>query len=322
LNLAIRERATYAAVLCALSFTALAAHPAIAFAQDATPAAAATAAPAETAAPAATPAPATDQMTPMDREYDGHLHAALTPYVWVPTLHQNLQYTLPTLPQHSGGTFQKDLKVGPSDYLAKINSTVMFDVSARQGLGFVFGDYVYTNLSTSSNIVTSITGPLGHVTIPVHISTSSRLASSIWELGGGFTLAHGHSADLNFFAGWRQFPINLTLGWNATLGQQGLIAPSGTVALNRQIGDFIFGLQGKAYFDNSRWYVPYYIDFGTGNQAQSWQGIVGAGYEFPHGQSLLLTYRNLSYYGFAETPPIQLQRVSLGGPLLGYRFNI
>jgi hypothetical protein len=49
---------------------------------------------------------------------------------------------------------------------------------------------------------------------------------------------------------------------------------------------------------------------------------VGAGYQFPHGQSLLLTYRNLSYYGFALEPPIQLQRVSLGGPLLGYTMNL
>jgi hypothetical protein len=314
LNLAIRGRAPYKALLCALTFAAFAGQTAVARAQDA--------APAPSASPAATQAPADGQMTPMDRQYDGKLHGTITPYVWLPTLHQNLQYTLPTLPQHTGGTFQKDLQVGPSDYLAKINSTIMFSASARQGLGFVFGDYIYTNLSTNSNIVTSITGPLGHVTIPVHVSTSSRLASSIWELAGGFTLAHGHSADLNFFAGWRQFPINLTLGYNATLGQHGLIAPSGTLTLNRSFGNFIYGLQGKAYFDNARWFVPYYVDFGAGNEVQSWQGYVGAGYQFPHGQSLLLTYRNLSYYGFALEPPIQLQRVSLGGPLLGYTMNL
>lgn len=273
----------------------------------------------------ATPAPAaapTTQASPtlMRRAYDGNLHVTFTPYVWLPTLKQNVQFTIPTLPQHGGGVIQSAVQVGPSDYLAKINSAAMFAFDVRKGAADLFGDFISTNFSTSTNLDTTVSGPLGHVSIPVSFSTNSRLASSIWELGAGFAVAHGNDADLNVFAGWRQFPVHLTLNWNATIGKRGIIAPSGTVQANPMVNAVIFGLRGKAYFGNDHWFIPYYIDAGSGATSQTWEAFTGAGYAFNHGQSLTLAYRTLNFTSFPVDAPVQ--KLGLSGVLLGYGFGL
>ena len=275
-------------------------------------------------APEATPTPATatviEHPTPMDRAYDGKLHVTLAPYVWLPTLKSNLQFSVPTLPRRPGGILQSNVQVGPSDYAAKINSALMFSFDSRLGEASVFGDYIYTNFSTNANVVSTVRGPLGHVSIPVSLAINARLAQSIWELAAGFSIAHGHDADLNVFGGWRQFPLSLTLSYNAVIGKKGIINPMGTVVNKQVANDVIFGLRGKAFLGDGHWFVPYYIDAGAGAINQTWQAYTGAGYTFNHGQTFLLAYRSLNYYGFPAGSPVQ--KLTLGGPLLGYTFQL
>jgi hypothetical protein len=302
-------------VVCLVFLLALAGGTAVARAQETPAPEAATPAP-----EAATPTPTSGSLTPMDRAYDGNLHVTLAPYIWLPTLNQSLRFTVPTLPQHGGAVLESNVRVGPSDYLAKINSALMFAFDVRKGTVNFFGDYIYSNASTSANVATTITGPLGHVSIPVRFSVNSRLASSIWEVGVGTTLAHGHNADLNLFFGWRQFPLNLTLSYNAVIGQNGIIAPSGTIVSRTYASSLIGGLQGKAFFNENHWFVPYYIDLGAGFNNNTWQGYTGAGYMFNHGQTVLLTYRVLGYSGLPQASPVQ--KLTMSGPLFGYTFGV
>jgi hypothetical protein len=273
---------------------------------------------AQEASPAPSPIPASGQPTRMDRAYDGQLHVTLAPYAWLPTVTQNVQYTIPTLTNPI--TTQTTLQVGPTSYLSKVNAAAMFSADARQGIVDFFGDYIYTNVSTSSSFTTTISGPLGKIKIPVTLNTSSRLSSSIWEVAAALSLWHDHNADVNAFAGWRDFPINLTLDYNAVIGKRGIIMPSGTIVEKPLADDAVFGLRGKAFLGDGNWYVPYYIDYGVGPNNQSWQGFAGAGYTFDHGQSLLLVYRSLNYDSFTAGSPIQ--KLSLSGPLLGYTFQL
>ena len=289
----------------------LAAVTAVARAQE-TPAS-----PEPTPATTATPAP-----TLMDREYDGRTHIMVAPYVWAPTVKGNFQYSIPTLPRkhRGGGIAQSSVQVGPSNYLPKINSALMFAFDARKGDVDLFGDVIYLNASTSANFAGSITGPLGKAQIPFSLSTNARLAVAIWEAAAGYTFAHGHDADLSGFVGVRQFPVNLTLAYNAVVGKRGLIMPSGTVTTSDFTNDIIFGLRGKAFFGDDHFFVPYYADLGTGNTNQTWEAYSGAGYAFNHGQTILLAWRALNYNDFI--PPAHVQKLSMGGPLLGYTFNL
>jgi hypothetical protein len=266
----------------------------------------------------ATPMPAASP-TLMDRAYDGRLHVTLAPYIWLPTARTNLQFTIPKLPTGAGGTFVTNTTVGPSDYLSKINSAAMFSFGLRQGDVEVIGDYIYTNFSSSATFNSTLSGPVGKLKIPLTVTSNARLASSIWELAAGLSIAHSHSADANFFVGWRQFPSTTTLSYTATVGKRGLLSRAGTVKVSPLTNDVIFGFNGRI-FAGDHWYVPYYGDIGVGATQQSWQAYGGVGYAFNHGQSFIATYRTLNYYGFAGDAPIR--KLSLYGPLLGYTFGL
>jgi hypothetical protein len=272
-----------------------------------------------TSVPAQTPAP-----TLLDRQYDGQTHVMFAPYVWAPTIKGNFQFSIPKLPHTTTGTggniLAGTLQVGPSDYLPKLNTALMGAFDVRKGNVDLYVDAIYLNASTNATIVSTISGPLGHVHIPVTINSSARLATGIYEAALGFTVARSHYADLSTFLGYRDFPITLNVSWNATVGKRGLIAPSGTTTTSDRTEDAVWGLKGRAFLGDKGWYIPYYGDFGGGNNNSTWQAYTGLGYAYPHGQSFILLYRQLDYYGFPETA--HTQRLDLGGPVLGYTFNI
>jgi len=288
---------------------------------NATPAARAQSAPAPTPAATASPMDASHE-TAMDRAYDGKWHATIAPYLWAPTMKANVQFTVPAVPFPSvaGGpaALHGSIKVTPGDFLSTVNSGALLDIDARQGNVEVFGDYIYVNSTSNSSKSALVTLP-GHAPVPVTVATSARSAVSIWELAAGFSLAHGHNADLNLFSGWRQFPVNVNLGYNVTIGSKGLPQFYGTYVTRQLAGDVIFGLRGTAYFGDGRWFVPYYADMGVGANNQSWQGYTGAGYAFKHGQTILLAYRTLNYNDFPYNADIQ--KFTMNGPLLGYTFK-
>ncbi|MGA8533460.1 MAG: hypothetical protein WB615_05075 [Candidatus Tumulicola sp.] len=273
------------------------------------------------ASPPPAPAPiASDHPTPMDVQYDGRTHILVAPYVWAPTVKGNFQFQIPRLGQHGGGNLQSNVQVGPSDYAQKLNAAGMLAFDARKGEVDLFGDVIYLNASTSASLFSTISGPLGGVQIPVNVNANARLSVVIWEAAAGFTVAHGHNADLSAFAGVRQFPLDLTVDYTATVGKRGIIAPSGTSKTSVTAPDVIFGLRGKAFLGDSRWFVPYYIDAGAGYNNQTWEAYTGAGTAFNHGQTLLLVWRSLNYSGFPANSTVQ--KLSMGGPLIGYTFNL
>jgi hypothetical protein len=255
----------------------------------------------------------------MDRLYDGNTHITLAPYIWAPNVKLNLQYQIPTLPGRPVRTLGTTLQTGPSNYVPKLNSALEFAFDARKGPVDFLGDVIYLNASTSATFAGTITGRRGRFHIPYTVDTNAHIAQAIWELALGATIARGHNADLSVFAGTRQLPITLTLGYSAIVGRRGIIAPSGGLTVSDSTGDFIIGLRGKAFLDNHL-FVPYYIDTGTGSNNQTWQGYTGVGYGFNHGQTLIALWRALNYYDFL--PESHTQRLSMGGPLLGYTFNL
>lgn len=261
----------------------------------------------------------------MDREYDGQLHVTAAPYLWGPMVRGNFQYTIPNLPRRAGAGASKTFTavVTPADYLPKLNSAAMFAFDARKGGIDVFGDYIYLNASLSASGSATLIGPRGRIQVPVALSTNTHLRTSIWQAAAGFTVARGHDADLSIITGLREFPFTLQFDYTATIGKRRPFSRTGSVNVGVIAQDVIFGLRGKAYFGDSHWFVPYYIDFGSAIgqlQNQTWEGYSGAGYAFNHGQTLLLAYRSLNFYGFA--PVSRVQKLSMYGPLLGYTFNL
>jgi hypothetical protein len=272
------------------------------------------------AAQETSPAPQeTSQPTFIDRQYDGKTHVMVAPYIWGATVKANYQFDVPRLPRRHSRVISGNVAVGPSQYLPKLNSAAMFAVDARNGDFDIFGDAIYLNASTTASIYSSISGPFGRQ-FPLTVNADAHLATAIWELAAGFSLFHTHDADLSTILGVREFPMTLNASYTATVGRRGLIAPSGSLTTSDYTNDVIWGFKGRIFLDNDRLYVPYYVDYGTGTNNQSWEAYGGGGYVFDHGQSIVALWRALNYNGF---PPIaHVQKMSLGGPLLGYTFNL
>jgi hypothetical protein len=271
----------------------------------------------------ASPAPSeTSAPTLMDRQYDGNTHVMIAPYIWGPNVKGNFQFSIPTLPHRPPRITQPSTQIGPSDYLPKLNSAAMAAFDVRKGLVDLFGDAIYLNATTTATVASSISGPLGKIQIPVSVDASAHLSTAIWEVAAGYTFAHGHNADLSGFAGVREFPANLTIGYTATVGRKNILAPSGSISASDYNSDIIFGLRGRAFFGDDHWYVPYYADLGTSisTTGQTWQAYSGIGYAFPHGQSIIALWRALNYSSFPPTS--HTQKLNLAGPLLGYTFNL
>jgi hypothetical protein len=271
----------------------------------------------ETPPPAPLPPPANP--TPIDREYDGQTHITLAPYIWGPTVKLNTQYSIPTLPTRPVHIIARNIQIGPSDYLPKLDSGFMGAFEVRKGILSLFGDGIYINASTTATFVGALSGPFNRIHIPYTVSTAARISPAIWELAAGVTLAHNDFADVNFFAGTRQFPISATFSYNAIVGRRGIIAPSATLRTFDAADDMILGIRGQVFFDQHL-FVPYYGDFGNGSNNQSWQAYGGAGYAFEHGQSIVALYRALNYFNFPLTA--HTQKFGMAGPLLGYTFHI
>ena len=268
------------------------------------------------AQPAATTAP-----TRMDQEYNGRPHLTITPYIWGPTINGDFQYTVPPLRHRrldAGGVLSTNIQVGPSQYVPKINTAGMLDLNYQQGRFSLAGDALYLNTSSTATIQGSVLGPRGKVQIPITINSSARLATSIWQVAAGYTLAQGHQADLIMFAGIREFPINLTADYSTVVGKRQFVGPSGTIDMSDNTSDAIWGIRGKVFFGQDHWVVPYYFDVGQGTNNQSWQAFGGAGYVFNHGQSILALWRTLDYNAFPPTS--HTQKLTLYGPLIGYSF--
>ena len=274
------------------------------------------------ASPEPTPAPvASSAATLMDTQYDGHTHIMVAPYIWGPTVKGDFQYSIPTLARKRGvvGITQSSVQIGPSDYLPKINSALMLAFDARKGDVDLLATSSISTLRRAlhSRMDQRPAGQGSGSDQPEHERSSCRR-----DLGGrgGINLCARAQHDLSGFVGVRDFPLTLSLDYNAVVGKRGIIQPSGTVTTSDSSNDVIFGLRGKAFFGDDHLFVPYYADFGFGAIDQTWEAYTGAGYAFNHGQTLLVAWRALNYNGFP--PGFHVQKLTLGGPLLGYTFNL
>jgi len=79
----------------------------------------------------------------------------------------------------------------------------------------------------------------------------------------------------------------------------------------------VVGLRGQSEIGD-RWYVPYYVDVGTGSSRFTWQAFGGIGYHFKWGD-MMVGYREIAYDFDSNR---RLSDLSFGGPLVGVRFKL
>jgi hypothetical protein len=134
----------------------------------------------------------------------------------------------------------------------------------------------------------------------------------VWTLGGSYSVWRNDKSHLDLLAGARL----LSLDTEVKLTGGGPLQRDRNLSESVDLWDGILGAKGRLAL-NDDWFLPYYVDVGTGDTDLTWQAMTGVGYEFDWGE-VSLTYRYLEYDQGSEG---LLQDLGFGGVKLGVGFR-
>jgi hypothetical protein len=253
-------------------------------------------------------ASAADKVDP----YDGSWHFKLTPYVWLPNVNGTIDgHVLGS----NLGDFRASTEIGPNDYLQNLKFGAMATGEVRKGAWSAFTDIIYIDFGDQRSRVRKITGLEGRQLTSIDRSATTSLSATVWTLAGARTLMHNRKVNLDLLAGFRYVGIDTELKLDIT-GSEGVVGTRLRSSRNLTEWDGILGVKGQIRLGEGRWYMPYYLDVGTGSSNWTWQALLGLGYAFDWGE-INLSIRNLSY-DFNGKHDADLR---MTGPTLGATFR-
>lgn len=221
---------------------------------------------------------------------------AVTPYLWLPSINGTLQFEPPP-----GAGVRPEASVG-DDYLQHLEAALMLSAEARKGKWAVLADVIYLDFSKQNAAMRS----------GVDVGSQASLKGLLWQVAASRAL--GPSFEI--LGGARYFALEAGLDWQLA-GPAGGFAQSGSVSQKAELLDAIAGVRGRLRLGDGGWFVPYYLDAGTGSSSLTWQGVAGIGYSFKWGEALL-SYRHLYY---DQKGGKLVQDIEFSGPALGARFT-
>lgn len=234
---------------------------------------------------------------------------SVTPYLWLPRVDASMRYEAPG----NGGS-----SVSMSNLLQHLSAALFLSGEAHKGRWGIASDLVFVDFQKTGSNVTSVVGPGGMNEVPVNSGTTTSLTGYMVSLSGNYSLLRWPDAKLDLLAGLRYTHIGSTLDWSFATSVDSLPGRSGSAEQGVDLWDGVVGLRGNARFGGGKkWFVPYYLDAGSGTSKFTWQALLGVGYSFGWGD-LLLVYRYLS---FEEGDAQPLQRLYFSGPALGATFR-
>jgi len=244
---------------------------------------------------------------------------AVTLYGWFPNVNGDFRYERP------GGGGTVNAESGPSSYLEDLRFAFFLAGEARRDRWSIFTDFNYLNLDPDKAALKSVTvGPSNFpITGSAQGNVGINLKGAVWTLVGGYTMARGGWGNVDAIGGFRYLNMDTTLEWSlgaqvSTPGGGVGLARNGSVTGGTSLWNAVAGVRGRILLGEGRWYVPYYLDVGTGDSNLTWQGMAGIGYSFGR-WDLLAAYKYLSFDQGSNGPVIQ--KLSFGGPAVGVTFR-
>jgi len=222
--------------------------------------------------------------------YDGDWHFTLTPYLWLPNLNATLDgYALGS----NLGDFRVDSEIGPNDYLENLKFGAMVNGEVRKGDWSAFTDVIYIDFGDERSKVRNLRGLDGQTMSTIDRNAKTSLSATVWTLAGARTLVQQPTFKLDLLAGFRYVQIASELKLNIT-GTDGILDTNTRSSRDLTEWDGILGVKGQIRLGEGRWFMPYYLDVGTGSSNWTWQALLGVGYAFGWGD-INLSIRSLSY---------------------------
>jgi hypothetical protein len=143
-------------------------------------------------------------------------------------------------------------------------------------------DVMCLNLGGSKSATRDLA--IGGAQLPAGITANASLDIEgwVWTLAGTYRALSTPQASFDTFAGARLLSLKEKLNW-AFSGNVGPFVGPGRQGSSQESldnWDGIVGIKGRLNLSAGQgWFVPYYVDVGTGASHFTWQAIAGIGYE-------------------------------------------
>lgn len=221
-----------------------------------------------------------------------------------------------TFPAGSGTS----INVDADTIISNLKFTFMGSIEAQKGRWGAFTDILYLDVGGSKSDTRDLT--IGGVELPAGVTANASLdiKGTVWTLAGSYRVLATPEATFDVFAGARLLSIKQRLGWAFSANVGPVVGPGreGNSEVKLDNWDGIVGVKGRLGFGaRHEWFVPYYVDVGTGDSDLTWQAIAGIGYAFSWGE-VIAAWRYLDY-DFKSGRKIE--SVNLNGPAIGVAFH-
>ena len=213
-----------------------------------------------------------------------------------------------------------DVSIDSDQILDSLKFVFMGTLEARKGRWGGFTDVVYIDLGRNRSDTRDIT--IGGVELPANASASVNydLKGTAWTLAGTYRVVADPGASVDLIAGARLLDVEQTLDWGVTgnVGPIPLPGRTGSRQVDKSNWDAIVGVKGRLNFGGDRrWFIPYYLDVGTGDSDMTWQAMAGVGYAWNWGD-VFAAWRYLDYDMKSGG---SVQDLNFSGPAIGLTFR-
>lgn len=198
---------------------------------------------------------------------------SVTPYAWGMGIRGSVSHNATSLGQ---------IKLTPGDVLSDLKMAAMLVAEARRGRFGLYLDGVYGDLGkTSSRVVGR-----------ADLTASTNLSMTMLTLAPTYNLQSTPTLNLDGLIGARIMWQNASTTISFPQGGQSISESS-----NLQLATGIVGVKGRYNFENSKYFVPFYVDLGVGQTSSfTSQAYLGVGRAFDWGDVSLVA-KNV-YYQF------------------------
>jgi hypothetical protein len=234
-----------------------------------------------------------------------------TIYAWMPDMGGSTKF-----PESGGGS---SIEITASDILNALNFAFMGAFNAQKGRWGIATDVNYLDLSDSAKRTRNLT--VGGVDLPADITAKADLGITgwLWTTEGSYRVVDKPDYTMDLVAGVRLLNLAEDLKWSLSGDlDPPIIDRSGKSHVSDNYWDGVVGVKGRATFGaEKKWFVPYYVDIGTGDSDLTWLGMLGAGYSFEWGD-VVGVWRYVDYEFSSKNP---IQDLYFNGPAIGVTFH-
>jgi hypothetical protein len=191
--------------------------------------------------------------------------------------------------------------------IRNLNMAFMGAFEARKSAWSWGVDVVYLNVGADDGGTVPVSLEPGS-TVDVQADASVKTKGWVLNLFGAYNVARTEQASLDVLLGARYLNLELDFDLGLAAAQYRVARE---ISASNDSWDGVIGVKGRVNL-NERWYLPYYVDMGTGQSDFTWQALGGVAYSFDWGD-VSLAYRHIDWeFGSSS----KVDNINFSGPVL------